>query len=50
VASRFTLKGAEVQVGIFMFWLGPGVRKIFDEFGCRSNDSEEIRGTFDAES
>jgi hypothetical protein len=36
-----------------MFWLGPGVRKIFDEFGFmaeevknRSNDSEEIRGTF----
>jgi hypothetical protein len=53
VASRFSLKGAEVQVGIFMFWLGPGVRKIFDEFGfmaedvnSRSNYSEEIRGTF----
>jgi hypothetical protein len=33
VAPRFTLKGAEVQVGIFMSNLGPGVTETFDVFG-----------------
>jgi hypothetical protein len=33
VASRFTLKGAEVQVGILLSSLGQGMTEIFDLFG-----------------
>jgi hypothetical protein len=38
--SRFTLKGAEVEVGLFMSSLGPGGRK------SRGNDLDEVRGKF----
>jgi hypothetical protein len=41
-AFRSTLKGAEVQVGIFMSSLGPGVTKIFDAFGLSAAEEKVV--------
>jgi hypothetical protein len=41
-ASRFTLKGAEVQVGIFMFSLGPEMPEILDVFGLSAEEEKVV--------
>jgi hypothetical protein len=41
-ASRFTLKNAEVQVGICMFSFGPGVTEIFDAFGVSAKEEKVV--------
>jgi hypothetical protein len=48
-ASRFTMKGAEVEIGIFVSSHGPGVTEIFDAFGLSAQEEKvvaTIRGTF----
>jgi hypothetical protein len=41
-ASRFTLKGAEVQVGKCMSRFGPGVTEIFDAFGVSAKEEKVV--------
>jgi hypothetical protein len=41
-ASRFILRGAEVQVGILMSSLGPGMTEIFDAFGLSTVEEKVV--------